>query len=268
VEFNVLDLFSGIGGFSLGLERAGMRTVAMCEIDADCRRVLRRRWPKLPLFSDVKNLNLKELYAALQLYGLPKPNVVCGGFPCQDISAANVGGAGLRGGRSGLWAEFFRIISEIKPRYAIIENVPALRRRGLCRVLADLRSIRYDAEWHIISAADVGAPHLRERLWIVAYPAGVDREMLSIESHLGAENAMEGGQEARLYAGRISNPVFLDPTGRSLLEIPQRILLADGVPGEVGPFLRMYGNAVVPQIPEAIGRAIIEYETERGNYEN
>ena len=160
----VLDLFSGIGGFSLGLERAGMTTVAFCEIDAKARKVLQKHWPHVPIFTDVKTLSAE----ALRERGI-SVDVICGGFPCQDISVAGKG-AGIEGERSGLWSEFARLIGELRPRYAIVENVSALLNRGLDRVLGDLSEVGYDAEWHCIPAAAVGAPHRRDRIWIVAYP--------------------------------------------------------------------------------------------------
>ena len=161
---NVLDLFSGIGGFSLGLERAGMRTVAFCEIEPYCRAVLRKHWPDVPCYDDIRTLTAERLAAD----GIAA-DVICGGFPCQDISVAGKG-AGIEGERSGLWAEYARLIGEIRPQYVIVENVAALLGRGLSRVLGDLASLGYDAEWHCIPASYVGAPHRRDRLWIVAYP--------------------------------------------------------------------------------------------------
>src|SRR5262245_7318285 len=161
----VLDLFSGIGAFSLGLERAGMRTVAFCECDAYCRRVLAKHWPEVPIYDDVRTLSAARLAAD----GIAV-DVVCGGFPCTDISVAGRG-AGITGLQSGLWSEYARLIGELRPRYAIVENVAALVVRGLERVVGDLAALRYDAEWRIISAADMGAPHLRERIWIVGHAA-------------------------------------------------------------------------------------------------
>ena len=156
----VLDLFSGIGGFSLGLERTGgFRTVAFCEIDPYCRKVLNKHWPEVPCYDDIRELRLPTEFA----------DVVCGGFPCQDISTAGKG-AGITGERSGLWVEMCRVIGEVRPRYAIVENVSALLGRGLGTVLGDLAQIGYDAEWHCIPASAVGAPHRRDRIWIVAYP--------------------------------------------------------------------------------------------------
>lgn len=163
---NTLDLFSGIGGFSLGLERAGFKTVAFCEIDPWCRRVLAKHWPGVPIYDDVRNLDAARLRAD----GIERIDAICGGFPCQDISLAGKG-AGLEGERSGLWREYSRLLGELRPRYAIVENVGALRARGLAAVLADLAALGFDAEWHAIPAAAVGAPHLRDRVWIVAAAA-------------------------------------------------------------------------------------------------
>lgn len=158
---NVLDLFSGIGGFSLGLERAGMRTIAFCEVERYCRAVLAKRWPGVPIYGDIRELHLSRGFA----------DVICGGFPCQDISTAG-DGAGLSGSRSGLWSEYERLIEEVRPRWAVIENVSALRSRGLEQILRELASIGYDAEWYCVPACAVGALHRRDRIWIIAYPNG------------------------------------------------------------------------------------------------
>ena len=187
----VLDLFSGIGGFSLGLERAGMQTVAFCEIDPFARRVLAKHWPEVPCHDDIRTLSADWL-AENGLW----PDVICGGFPCQDISLAGKG-AGIGGERSGLWREYARLIGEIRPRYVIVENVAALLGRGLGDVLGDLAALGYDAEWHCIPAAAVGAPHQRDRIWIVAYPAwdGAGRPWIGTE-HGGACVSRPVGQQA------------------------------------------------------------------------
>jgi DNA (cytosine-5)-methyltransferase 1 len=187
---NVLDLFSGIGGFSLGLERAGMRTVGFCEIDPYCQSVLRKHWPNVPVWGDVRTLTAEVITNTIgcQIRQQPRRgngasgadqaqprcngpegiDIICGGFPCQDISVAGKG-AGIDGERSGLWSEYARIIGEVRPRYVIVENVAALLGRGLSRVLGDLAALGYDAEWHCIPASAVGAPHRRDRVWIVGY---------------------------------------------------------------------------------------------------
>jgi len=169
--FKVLDLFAGIGGFTLGMERTGgFETVAFCEIEEYPQKVLKKNWPYVPIYPDVTKLTCETLEAD----GI-RPDVITGGFPCQDISVEGKG-AGIDGERSGLWSEIARLVGEIRPRYAIMENVSALLRRGLDRVLGDLAEIGYDAEWHCITAASVGAPHRRDRIWIVAYPNSTQRE--------------------------------------------------------------------------------------------
>lgn len=157
---NVGSLFAGIGGFDLGLERAGFRTVWQVEQSEFRRAVLARHFPDAERFEDV---------CTVGAHNLERVDLICGGFPCQDISLAG-GGAGIDGARSGLWAEFARIIGEIGPDYAVVENVPALTARGLDRVLRDLAAIGYDAEWDCLPASAFGAPHTRDRIWIVAYP--------------------------------------------------------------------------------------------------
>lgn len=165
----VLDLFSGIGGFSLGLEKAGFETVAFCEFDEHARKVLKKHWPTVPIFNDVNTLTGLEVE-----FTVGQIDAICGGFPCQDISVAGKqrGLINEEGSvtRSGLWFEYKRLIEELRPRYVIIENVANLRSNGLVTVMQDLWSLGYDAEWNIISARSIGAVHLRERLWIVAYP--------------------------------------------------------------------------------------------------
>jgi DNA (cytosine-5)-methyltransferase 1 len=154
----VLDLFSGIGGFSLGLGRAGMQTVGFCEIDPFCRSVLAEHWLGVPIHDDITTRQFQEGEA----------DVICGGFPCQDISVAGAG-AGIAGERSGLWRELVRAIRVVRPRFAIVENVAALLSRGMGTVLGDLAEIGHDAEWHCIPARAIGAPHRRDRVWIVVH---------------------------------------------------------------------------------------------------
>lgn len=254
----VLDLFSGIGGFSLGLERAGMKTAAFCEIDEGCRRVLKKHWPAVPIFGNIRELNVN----ILNFYGIENIELLCGGFPCQDISSVKTDGRGLRGEWSGLWSEFFRLIYEIEPKYAVIENVSVLRSRGLCRILADLRSVGYDAEWHIIPAAAVGRIHPRERTWVVAYPASVGRRPLPFQRYLDIENTETGGDPRKTFSEWFKDSVFIKILKRFLRQIPECILLDNGVSTGVGRRIKQYGNAVVPKIPEIIGRAILRYEAE------
>jgi len=203
----VLDLFSGIGGFGLGLERAGMETVAFCEINAVCRHLLATHWPGVPCFEDVTTLIAEQVGYV---------DVICGGFPCQDISFAGKG-AGLAGERSGLWREYARLVRELRPRYVIVENVAALLGRGLGDVLGDLASLGYDAWWDCIPASAVGAPHRRDRLWIVAYARGqqhegygdaLRREIAKGLSRAAAEQGVRAGHGGEAYA--------LDPDADSI----------------------------------------------------
>jgi DNA (cytosine-5)-methyltransferase 1 len=159
------SLFSGIGGFDLGLERAGMRVVWQCESDDFCRRVLAEHWPDVPRFEDVRGLSSAA--------GTPQVDVLCGGFPCQGLSNAGLR-LGLLDPRSGLWSEFARLVGDLRPRYVVVENVAGLLVRGLGRVLGDLAALGYDAEWDCLPASAFGAHHERDRIWLVAYPNGDD----------------------------------------------------------------------------------------------
>ena len=162
---NLLDLFSGIGGFSLSAKWAlkdKVNIIGFCEIDEFCQIVLRKQFKGVPIYNDVRELTPRKI-------NYKQVDIITGGFPCQDISMAGKG-KGIEGERSGLWKEMFRIIREFRPRWAIIENVSALSSRGLTVVLNDLAKAGYDAEWQCIQAKQVGARHKRERIWIVAYP--------------------------------------------------------------------------------------------------
>jgi DNA (cytosine-5)-methyltransferase 1 len=266
----VLSLFAGIGGFDLGLERTGgFKTVAFCEIDPFCRRVLAKHWPDVPCFEDVRKLRGEDVGAI---------DVICGGFPCQDISTAGKG-AGLAGERSGLWREYARLIGEIRPLLILVENVAALLGRGVDIVLGDLASRGYDAWWDCIRALDIGAPHLRDRVWIVAYPRS--------EQYEGFGDALGRSVAARLSQAAVANSDIERSEGCRIPEASERFTRSDfercssserrgavrpsgwwaiepdvgrvahGVPKRVDR-LRALGNAVVPQIPELIGHAILQ----------
>lgn len=160
-KLTIGSLFSGIGGLELGLERTGgFRTVWNSEIDEYASAVLRKHWPGTPNLGDITKIDWEKV---------ERPDLICGGFPCQDISAAGKGAGIKEGTRSGLWFEFHKAIRVLRPRYALVENVSALSFRGLSIVLADLAEIRYNAEWFTLQAREVGAPHKRERLFIVAH---------------------------------------------------------------------------------------------------
>ena len=234
-----IDLFSGIGAFSLGLERAGHETAAFCEIAPYPRRVLAKHWPKVPCYHDIREVTAARLAAD----GIAA-DAICGGFPCQDVSTAGKG-AGLDGERSGLWSEFARLIGEMRPEIAIIENVARLARLGLDRVLGDLASLGYDAEWAPIPASFAGAPHKRSRLWIVAYPERGERRQ---EPYLRAVGRM----------GRAQQSVPWDRDWEVALREFRGV--DDGSAYRVDR-VDTLRNALVPQIPEMIGRAILNVRT-------
>ena len=173
MAFKVIDLFSGIGGFSLGLESTGyFETVAFCEIEEFPRKVLKKHWSDVPIYEDVKNVT-KERLRTDGVISERDRIVVTGGFPCQDLSVAGHQ-KGIKGERSGLWGELHRLIGEIRPDYAIIENVPNLlsgdRGRWFSRILTDMAEIGFNVRWYSISAGQLGAPHRRNRVWVLAYP--------------------------------------------------------------------------------------------------
>jgi DNA (cytosine-5)-methyltransferase 1 len=293
---NVLDLFSGIGGFSVGLERAGMRTVAFCEIEPYCQAVLRKHWPDVPVFDDVRTLTAEALGITQgNGCGSGRPrrpdsagqgqqqsnqslqiDVICGGFPCQDISVAGKG-AGLKGERSGLWSEFARLIGELRPRYVIVENVAALLGRGLGDVLGDLAALGYDAEWHCIPASAVGAPHRRDRVWIVAYPQYIGQPYSGNNQFHDTSNNdrqtdrfgscnQDVADAAQQHVDRSWHPrprwrLELANGGWWLVE-PDVGRVAHGVRNRVDR-LKGLGNAIVPQIAEILGKAIMSHEHER-----
>jgi DNA (cytosine-5)-methyltransferase 1 len=289
-KLRVLSLFAGIGGFDLGLERTGgFETVAFCEIDKFCHRILRKHWPEVPIYGDVQQLTAERLTTD----GIVV-DCIAGGFPCQDISKAGRG-AGIAGERSGLWSEFARLIRELQPLYVIVENVSALLGRGLGVVLGDLAALGYDAEWHCIPAGSVGAPHIRDRLWIVAYPNGCvhARELdgrtdcippSRSESRDAGEGQASFRQRLRIEPGA-SRSIVADAHQAGRAHVSWGKTLAErGWVGAIGDTSRWeaepavgrvvdglsrdldrwrkrsvesYGNAVVPQIPELIGRAIL-----------
>lgn len=246
----VLDLFSGIGGFSLGLERTGgFETVAFCERDPFCRSKLAKHWPNVPCYEDVRDLTAERL----AIDGIGPVDVITGGFPCQDISIAGRK-AGLEGSRSGLWSEIVRLAGELRPRHVIVENVANLLSgpsdkpgAWFGRILADLAELGLDAEWENIPASAVGAHFVGERVWIVASrpEAGGLRWEGSWPASQGADQWRRDEFE-RLVRLSIRDGVPAGSFGR----------LSDGLPARVD-HLRAYGNTVLPQIPELIGRAIL-----------
>lgn len=241
------SLFSGIGGFDLGLERAGMRVIWQSEIDPYASAVLRKHWPDVPNHGDIRTIHFPPV---------ERCDVLCGGFPCQDISNAGKR-AGIDGERSGLWSEFARVIGELRPRYVIVENSAALLGRGLGRVVGDLVALGYDTEWSIVPACSFGAPHARERVFLIAYPNGtrfqdgVDYlqrdEVPTVSTHW---QATQGKSEWDGVERWIRATVQAGDWADGDCEI---LGMDDGIPAR----LHAIGNAIVPQIAEIIGRAIV-----------
>ena len=301
------ELFAGIGGFSLGLERAGMTCKWQVEIDPYATAVLRKHWPDVPKHDDVRTFPPTHDDYSVDL--------ICGGFPCQDISYAGKG-AGLAGERSGLWHEFARVIGELRPRYVLVENVAALLTRGMGDVLGTLASLGYDSEWHVISASAVGAPHRRDRVWIISQRADSQGIRRSSDCRPGQDicrdgqaSKTKGRRRVPLDAGGMgdglsdanyqseSNVPFNDESWHCLQEPSGSVVsdsdraglqqqrrskpiraeqpaiersgwwqsepdvgrVAHGIPSRVDR-LRCLGNAVVPQVVEVIGRAILDAE--------
>jgi DNA (cytosine-5)-methyltransferase 1 len=271
------SLFAGIGGFDLGFERAGMRCEWQVEINPFCRQVLEKHWPDVRRHDDVKTFPPEGDWTV---------DVICGGFPCQDISNAGKG-AGIDGERSGLWSEFSRIICDLRPRYVVVENVAALLARGLDRVLGDLACSGYDAEWQSIPASTFGAWQRRNRVWILAYPAGdgwtgggsddEGRNADCSREHgepagsraTGGASNLSGSPGVGLQGERSSRKQVAEAFGGPGLfdwhggdggiwrAEPDVGRVANGIPGRVDR-LHALGNAVVPQVAEWIGRRIME----------
>jgi DNA (cytosine-5)-methyltransferase 1 len=237
-KLRVLDLFSGIGGFSLGLDRTGgFETVAFCEIEEFPQKVLMKHWPGVPIFEDVCELKGEDVGPV---------EVICGGFPCQDVSVSGAKAGIGEGSRTGLFHHMLRIATEMEaPPYIIFENVGGFLSgptdnpgEWFGNFLRELAKIGYDAEWFCLSASSIGAPHQRERVWIVAYPDTAQCE--------------RGGISRRVYE---EHAYFSD--ARWGQDKPGVERASDGVPDQMDR-LASLGNAVVPQIPEMIGHAILE----------
>lgn len=229
---NVLSLFAGIGGLELGLERAGMTVVGQVEIDPFCRQVLAKHWPDVPKHDDVRT--------AVQWWeSEPRPDVdlVCGGFPCQDISSANVHGRhGLQGAKSGLWESYRAVIARLRPEWVIIENSP-MWRGWVPEVRRQMAEDGYESVALVLSAGSFGAPHRRPRAVVVANSHG-DRQSLHAPYAQVAE--------LRPLPRRSNYPPLSRAVG-----------VGDGIPNRMDR-LTALGNAVVPQVSEYIGRQLLQ----------
>jgi DNA (cytosine-5)-methyltransferase 1 len=255
-KLKVLDLFSGIrlGGFSLGLERTGgFETVAFCEIEPFPRKVLAKHWPEVPCYDDVTKLT-GDILARDGI----APNVLTGGFPCQDISIAGRQAGIGEGTRSGLYAHVIRLAGEIRLDYIVLENVSALLSgpngnagAWFATILSDLAAIGYDAEWHNIPASALGGAHRRERIWIIAYPKRKRRQR-PIADDCVFSSAFTPFSVP--FDGSIDGWCRMAERGAPVRN-------GDGVSCAVDRRrIKSAGNAVVPQIPELIGRAILQAE--------
>ena len=238
------SLFAGIGGFELGLERSipGAETIWQVEQDPFCQKVLAKHWPKAKIYNDVRAVGADNL-APIDL--------LCGGFPCQDISNAGKQ-EGIHGKKSGLWFEMRRIINELRPRIVVMENVAAITRAGGAEVIASLASIGYDAEWIIISAADFGAPHKRRRWFCVAYSKSFHFKSLPFNP-FRVESTFELTSRS-CEAGRNTKKGYWKTT-----RPPKPVIcgMDDGIPARLDRYrLKALGNSIVPQCSEFIGKYI------------
>lgn len=230
-----LSLFSGIGGLDLGLERAGWTCVGQVEIEPFCRQVLAEHWPGVPRWDDIRTVDTD---------GLPRADLVAGGFPCQPVSQA-----GRKQGFSDhrwLWPEFARVVRDLRPRWVLVENVRNLLSieggRATQAVLGDLSALGFDAEWFCLSACAVGAPHMRHRLFIVAH---TQRPGLEVGQFQPAGDELPAAERSGDERGWWD---IEPPLGRVVAGVPRRV---------VRPQLTALGNAVVPQVAEAVGRRIM-----------
>ena len=265
------SLFAGIGGFDLGFERSGMECRWQVEIDEYATKVLEKHWPHVRRWPDVRTWPQDDT---------ERVDVICGGFPCQDISYAGKG-AGLKGERSGLFFEAMRVIRELGPGCVVLENVAALLTRGLSDVLGSLASIGYDTEWHCIPAAAVGAPHIRDRVFIIA----ILPNTVWLERKSGRRRRVWTGNKVLANsenANRRENSLIADSKGSDSGQQPRGTLggrasrnhwwtsepaldrVANGVPRRMDRN-RGLGNAVVPQVAQWIGERIIESDNRRNS---
>lgn len=256
MRMRVGSLFAGIGGFDLGLERAGFEIAWQVEINPDGQRILTKHWPHVPRFGDI---------CAIDWSIVPRIDVLCGGFPCQDLSYAGKR-AGIDGERSGLWSEYVRAIRALRPKYVIVENVPGLLTNAyLGRVLRDLAQSGYDAEWACVPASAFGALHRRDRVWIVAYPQKQHEPHPYAGTNGHMEEADAGGQI--LEFGRRALPAGFpgwdEPSPYLSLASMDRVVdgvspTLDDVKKHIKGQLHGLGNAIVPQLAEWIGRQIMK----------
>lgn len=279
------SLFSGIGGIELGFKKAGFETKWFVESDKYAQQILRKNFPETPIYGDITKVDFTTV---------PKVDILTGGFPCQDISYAGKGD-GIKGSRSSLWKYYKKAIGVLRPKYAFIENVPAIINRGLNVVLADLAEVGYDAEWYNLSASAVGAFHKRDRLFVIAYLQEQRKWRLSIQQRNQRKESIdidgscktisdsEGTREMPIQQQGQGNCIVkngedvsdTNETGQQRereIQIRQELFcgqegywavepelgrVAHGVSNRVDR-IRCIGNAVVPQVAEVFAQAIKE----------
>lgn len=235
------SLFSGIGGLDLGLQRAGFTIRWQVERDAFCRRVLARHWPAVPRYADICELDVQQL---------ERVELIAGGFPCQPVSVA--GNQRAQADARWLWPEFARVVRALRPALVLVENVPGLLVGGVGDVVGDLAACGYDTEWDCLPASAVGADHVRDRVWIVAYADGRRCEVWRGAQLHRVERPSRRFPDRRSVVWQFADAA--DAWGSSAESELDRV--ADGVPGRVDR-LRALGNAVVPQIAEWLGRRLM-----------
>ena len=248
MSFRHISLFSGVDAVGIAVRALGGETTATCETNPYCQQVLKLRLPDAEHFEDIR-----------ELAGEPGEEMMSGGFPCQDLSVAGLG-KGLDGDRSGLWTEYARVISEVRPKLVLVENVPRLLGLHFERLLRDLFTIGYDCEWDVISAAAVGAPHLRERLWLLAYPHAeyegprafgqpIKRSLLDL-----SEDGVKWPRAGYMRAGAVweSEPVA-----------PRRTKRIDGKTYWAG--VNLFGSGQLAMLPTPNARDWKDYGPSQGN---
>ena len=219
------SLFAGIGGFDLGFERAGIKTVWQVEIDPFCRKVLEKHWPEVKRYGDIRDCR-----------DMPHVDIVSGGFPCQPVSLA--GKRRAQSDKRWLWGDFERAVCDLRPRFVVVENVPGLFTAGFGDVMGGLAALGLSAEWAVFSACEFGAPHTRERVFVVAYPPCESRRW-----KCGRIFQQKDGNEKRDL--------------RQWIVESQPVRVAHGIPNRLDRNSAL-GNAVAPHIAEWIGRRIVE----------
>lgn len=273
---NALDLFCGAaGGWSLGLHRAGIETTAACEIDPWRREVFSRNFPKVRMYDDITALTANRLAKD----GITNIDIIVGSPPCQDASLANQKGKGVEGERTGLFFEAIRLVSELRPHWAVFENVPGLRARGYDRIHDELENLGYSVRSYVVGAWHAGAPHRRNRVWIVANSkeeqvggTGLSREeTITIPADTYEAGLQTGQMDGSLRKEKASQQA---QSGDSCALVqgwdqwnggpPDLGRMDDGISALLASkrglgrsCIAAYGDAVVPQIAELFGRAIL-----------